>query len=114
MRSGGEMARALQLERGTRKQPRMRISAQSATIRRSIQVHVRTPDDAATVRERIEPYLEAGIDHICIGLPLVYQEDLVARIAAGGPAADAARAATREATKTPRPAGDPSRRGAAA
>jgi F420-dependent oxidoreductase-like protein len=50
-------------------------------IRRSIQVHVRTPDDAATVRERIDPYLEAGIDHICIGLPLVYQEDLVARIA---------------------------------
>jgi F420-dependent oxidoreductase-like protein len=50
-------------------------------IRRSVQVHVRTPDDAATIRERIEPYLEADIDHICIGLPLVYQEDLVARIA---------------------------------
>ncbi len=57
------------------------IGRDPGEIRRSIQVHVRRPDDAATIREQIEPYLEVDIDHICIGLPLVYQEDLVARIA---------------------------------
>ena len=45
------------------------------------QVSCARPKTLAALRERIEPYLEAGLDHICIGLPLVYQEDLVARIA---------------------------------
>jgi alkanesulfonate monooxygenase SsuD/methylene tetrahydromethanopterin reductase-like flavin-dependent oxidoreductase (luciferase family) len=53
-----------------------------AEIRRSWQYYVKTPEEIGRLREIIEPYLDIGIDHICIGMPLEYQSGLVKRAAA--------------------------------
>jgi F420-dependent oxidoreductase-like protein len=50
-------------------------------IRRSWQYYMRTPEEAAGAREVIQPYLDIGIDHVCIGMPLDYHEGLVRKVA---------------------------------
>lgn len=56
------------------------IGRDPAEIRRSAQFYLSSAGEAATVREKIEPYLEIGIDHICVGLPSDYDPELVARL----------------------------------
>ncbi|HYP39528.1 MAG TPA: LLM class F420-dependent oxidoreductase [Chloroflexia bacterium] len=46
-------------------------------IRRSIQIYLQTPDDAGTIRERLEPFIELGVSHVCLGMPTAYYEGLV-------------------------------------
>jgi alkanesulfonate monooxygenase SsuD/methylene tetrahydromethanopterin reductase-like flavin-dependent oxidoreductase (luciferase family) len=57
------------------------IGRDPATIRRSYQQFVRTPDELVGLRARLQPFLDAGIDHLCIGAPPEYQPSLVAAIA---------------------------------
>lgn len=57
------------------------IGRDPATIRRSTQLFMRSPDDVATLRERIQSFVDVGIDHICIAMPTEYHEGLVKRVA---------------------------------
>lgn len=50
-------------------------------IRRSCQFYLRSADELATVRERIQGFTAIGIDHVCIGLPTEYQEGFVHQLA---------------------------------
>jgi F420-dependent oxidoreductase-like protein len=50
-------------------------------IRRSWQLYLRTPDEIKGLRERIEPYLAIGIDHVVIGMPTEYREGFVREVA---------------------------------
>lgn len=56
------------------------IGRDPAEIRRSAQFYLKSPDEAATVRGIIEPYLEVGIDHICVGVPTGYYPELVEQL----------------------------------
>ena len=58
-----------------------KIGRDPATIRRSWQFYLKSPDELSGVRARIEPYLALGIDHVCIGLPTEYHPCLVAALA---------------------------------
>ena len=58
-----------------------RIGRDPATIRRSVQFYFPTPDDAKDVRERVATFQAVGIDHICIGMPTVYEPGFVAALA---------------------------------
>lgn len=57
------------------------IGRDPATIHRSWQVYLRTPDEVAGLRERLEPFVAIGLDHICVGVPTDYHAGLVAAIA---------------------------------
>jgi F420-dependent oxidoreductase-like protein len=57
------------------------IGRDPADIRRSIQIYLQTPDDANTIRERLEPFIELGVSHVCLGMPTAYHEGLVDRLA---------------------------------
>ena len=50
-------------------------------IRRSWQFYLKSPDEASDVRQRIEPYLATGIDHVCIGMPLDHHPGLIDQLA---------------------------------
>ncbi len=50
-------------------------------IRRSWQFYLKSPEEASDVRQRIEPYLSVGIDHICIGVPSDYHPGLIDQLA---------------------------------
>jgi alkanesulfonate monooxygenase SsuD/methylene tetrahydromethanopterin reductase-like flavin-dependent oxidoreductase (luciferase family) len=58
------------------------IGRDPATIRRSYQFYLQTPDEVREVRAKIEPYLAVGIDHIVVGVPTAYEPGLVAAVAA--------------------------------
>jgi len=57
------------------------IGRDPSEIRRSIQFYMRTPDEVSGVRDKIEPFLPIGIDHVCIGMPPAYHEGLVSEVA---------------------------------
>ena len=57
------------------------IGRDPAEIRRSWQLFMRTPDEPGSLQERIRPYLDVGIDHVCIGMPPGYHSGLVGRVA---------------------------------
>lgn len=57
------------------------VGRDPSTIRRSTQFYLQTPDDVVGVRERVQSYVDAGIDHICIGVTTEYHEGLVRQIA---------------------------------
>ena len=57
------------------------IGRDPAEIRRSWQFYMKSPEEASGVAQRIEPFLAAGIDHICIGLPPDYHPELVEQLA---------------------------------
>jgi alkanesulfonate monooxygenase SsuD/methylene tetrahydromethanopterin reductase-like flavin-dependent oxidoreductase (luciferase family) len=57
------------------------IGRDPATIHRSWQFYLRTPGELSGIRERLEPFIAIGIDHICIGMPPDYHAGLVAAIA---------------------------------
>lgn len=57
------------------------VGRDPSEIRRSMQFYLRTPEEVSTVRQRIEPFLPIGVDHVCIGMPTEYHPDLVARLA---------------------------------
>jgi len=56
------------------------IGRDPGEIRRSTQFYMQTPDDLSTVRQRVEAFREAGIDHVCIGLPSEYHAGLVSGV----------------------------------
>lgn len=49
-------------------------------IRRSTQFYLKSPDEVADIAQRIEGFVNVGIDHICVGVPSEYEPGLVARI----------------------------------
>lgn len=57
------------------------IGRDTATIRRSTQIFLQSPDDVAQVRERISAYTDAGFSHVCIVMPMGYHPGLVEEIA---------------------------------
>jgi F420-dependent oxidoreductase-like protein len=57
------------------------IGRDPATIHRSWQFYLRTPDELPGIRERLEPFIAIGMDHICIGMPPDYHEGLVQAVA---------------------------------
>jgi alkanesulfonate monooxygenase SsuD/methylene tetrahydromethanopterin reductase-like flavin-dependent oxidoreductase (luciferase family) len=50
-------------------------------IMRSTQFYLQSAGDVAGVREKVEGFLEVGIEHLCIGVPAEYEEGLVSAIA---------------------------------
>src|SRR5690349_14733512 len=54
------------------------IGRDPATIRRSYQTYLPTPDDLPGLRDRVAPFLAVGVDHLVIGVPLDYHAGLVA------------------------------------
>lgn len=57
------------------------IGRDPSEIRRSWQFYLKAPEEASGVRQRIEPYLAVGIDHVCIGMPPEYHPGLVEELA---------------------------------
>ena len=57
------------------------IGRDPSEIRRSWQFYLKSPEEASGVRQRIEPYLATGIDHICIGMSLDYHPGLIGQLA---------------------------------
>jgi F420-dependent oxidoreductase-like protein len=57
------------------------IGRDPATIRRSYQQQLRSPDEVAGLRDRLQPFLEIGITHFCIGMPAEYHPGLVDAVA---------------------------------
>ena len=57
------------------------IGRDPAEIRRSWQFYLKTPDEMGNLRNVIQPYLDTGIDHVCIGVPPEYHPDIVKRLA---------------------------------
>ena len=57
------------------------IGSDSSEIRRSWQFYMKSPEEVSGVRQRIEPFLAVGIDHVCIGLPSDYHPGLVEQLA---------------------------------
>lgn len=57
------------------------IGRDPGEIRRSWQFYLKDPGEVDGIQARIESYLAAGIDHICIGLPTEYHPGLVGQIA---------------------------------
>ena len=57
------------------------IGRDPAEIRRSVQVFMQSADDVSGMADRIRPYLDLGISHVCVGMPLEYREGLVGRVA---------------------------------
>ena len=57
------------------------IGRDANEIRRSIQFYLASPDEISGVRQRIEPFLEIGVSHVCIGTPTQYYPDFVAQLA---------------------------------
>ena len=56
------------------------IGRDPATIRRSAQFYMKDPEEAAGVRAKVAGYLDAGFDHVCIGMPPAYVPGLVDEI----------------------------------
>lgn len=57
------------------------IGRDPSEIRRSMQLYMASADEVTSLRERLEPFLAEGIDHMCIGMPPGYHEGLVKNIA---------------------------------
>ncbi|MEO6458591.1 MAG: hypothetical protein ABIO92_10045, partial [Chloroflexia bacterium] len=57
------------------------IGRDASEIRRSWQFYLKSPEEVSGVRQRIEPYLAIGIDHVCIGMPLGYHPWLIEQLA---------------------------------
>jgi F420-dependent oxidoreductase-like protein len=58
-----------------------KVGRDPAEIRRSWQVHLRSADEVEGLSERVQPYLDIGVDHVCVGLPTEYHAGLVKAIA---------------------------------
>jgi F420-dependent oxidoreductase-like protein len=57
------------------------VGRDPSTIRRSTQFYLKSPDEMSEVRERVQSFVDAGIDHICIGVTTEYHQGLVKEIA---------------------------------
>jgi len=56
------------------------IGRDPATIRRSAQFYMKGPGEIEEVRGRIEGYVDAGFDQVCVGVPTEYVPGLVEEI----------------------------------
>lgn len=50
-------------------------------IRKPWQFYLKSPEEASDVWQRIEPYLDTGIDHVCIGMPSDHHPGLIDQLA---------------------------------
>jgi alkanesulfonate monooxygenase SsuD/methylene tetrahydromethanopterin reductase-like flavin-dependent oxidoreductase (luciferase family) len=56
------------------------IGRDPATIRRSAQFYMSSPDEVSEVRLKLKGYVNAGFDQVCIGMPPAYVPGLVEEI----------------------------------
>jgi F420-dependent oxidoreductase-like protein len=56
------------------------IGRDPSEIRRSTQFYLQEPAEVNGLRERLESYIEIGVDHICVGVPLAYHPGIVEEI----------------------------------